>query len=68
MLLSGDPQEMGRFSQSLAMAIHETIIRLDQFLEPAGRLEGDRVYGLIIKIPRLLIVKFVNLGQRDQLG
>ena len=58
---------MGRFPQSLAMAIHETFIRLDQFFEPAGKLEGDQVYGLIIKVPRLLILKLVDLGRRDQL-
>ena len=59
---------MGRFPQSLAMAINETFICLDQFFEPADRLEGDRVYGLIIKVLRLLIETLVNLGRRDQLG
>ena len=58
---------MGQFPQSLAMSIHETFIRLDQFFEPAGELKGDRFYGLIIKVPRLLILKLVNLGRRDQL-
>ena len=67
-LLNGVPQEMGRFPQSLAMAINETFICLDQVFEPADRLEGDRVYGLIIKVLRLLIITLVNLGRRDQLG
>ena len=56
------------------MAIHETFIRLDQFFEPAGRLEGDRVYGLIIKVPRLLIVNWsilvdvINWDDQDDSG
>ena len=57
-----NPQEMCRFPQSLEMAIHETFIRLDQCLEPAGRLERDRAYGLVINVPWLLIVKLVDLG------
>uniref|UniRef100_A0AAV1T1E6 Uncharacterized protein n=1 Tax=Peronospora matthiolae TaxID=2874970 RepID=A0AAV1T1E6_9STRA len=49
------------------MALRENLTRFIQFLKIPGKIERDRVYDLIVRIPRLLIVELLDLGVDDQM-